>query len=458
MQKGMTMTTSEPDCKSVFQQLEEHDVRFINILFTDILGELKSVEIPVAKFENTLRGGISFDGSSIRGYADIANADMYLKPDLATFKIYPWPTVINPQGGEYRTASVIADPYTTEGPPFSHSPRYILKRFLHETAKRGFTFFIAVEPEFFLFPQGKVPRDRSEVTSRAGYFAIVPGDIEEAVRKEIVASLTKMGIKIEKSHHEIEPHINEISFEYAHPVTTADHLMIVKFAIKSVAAQHGFRAVFMPKPIARFAASGMHVHISLFNETVNAFYDPQGAFGLSQHARFFIGGLIEHIRAVTALTNPTINSYKRLVPGFEAPVNIAWGRKNRSTLIRIPATPIPEKATRIELRSPDPSANPYLAFTAILAAGMDGIERSIDPPRAVEKNIYQMSDEEKKEENIVPLPYSLEETLRALESDSVITRAIGPKASAYLIQAKWEEIAAFNQSVTDWERRQYLDV
>jgi len=452
------MTTGEPDHSDVFQQLEEHDVLFINILFTDILGELKSVEIPVMQFKDALGTGISFDGSSIRGYADIANADMYLKPDLATLKIYPWPTPMESQEGKYSTAGVIADPYTTDGTPSTHSPRYILKRFLHESAKRGVSFYVGVEPEFFLFPQGKIPTDRSEITSRAGYFALVPGDTEEAVRKEIVAALIRMGIPIEKSHHEIEPHINEISFEYADPVTTADRLMIIKFVAKSVAAQHGFKAVFMPKPIARFAACGMHAHISLLSDGINAFYDSQDVLGLSQRARFFIGGLIDHIGAVTALTNPTVNSYKRLVPGFEAPVNIAWGRKNRSTLIRIPATPNPEKATRIELRSPDPSANPYLAFTAILAAGMDGIECSIDPPRAVEKNIYQMSDEEKEADNIAPLPPFLEQTLRVMESDSVITEAIGPEVSAYLIQAKREEVAAFNQSVTDWERHQYLDV
>ena len=452
------MATDKPDHRDIFQQLEERDVLFINILFTDTLGELKSVEIPVMQFKGALDTGISFDGSSIRGCADIANADMCLKPDLATLKIYPWPTLMESQEGKYSTAGVIADPYTTEGTPSIHSPRYILKRFLQGTAKRGITFFVGVEPEFFLFPQGKIPTNRSEVTSKSGYFALVPGDTEEAVRKEIGASLLKMGIPIEKSHHEIEPYINELSFEYADPVTTADRLMIIKFVAKSVAAQHGFKAVFMPKPIARFAACGMHAHISLFTDGDNAFYDPQDALGLSQCARFFIGGLIEHIRAVTALTNPTVNSYKRLVPGFEAPVNIAWGRRNRSTLIRIPATPNPEKATRIELRSPDPSANPYLAFTAILAAGMDGIERSIDPPQAIEKNIYQMSEEEKKEEKIAPLPHFLEQTLRALESDSAITEAIGPEASAYLIQEKWKEIAAFNQSVTDWERQQYLDV
>jgi glutamine synthetase len=214
----------------------------------------------------------------------------------------------------------------------------------------------------------------------------------------------------------------------------------------------------MPKPIAQYAACGMHVHISLFSDGENAFYDPQDALGLSQCARFFIGGLIEHIRAVTALTNPTVNSYKRLVPGFEAPVNIAWARKNRSTLIRIPATPNPKKATRLELRSPDPSANPYLAFTAILAAGMDGIERSIEPPAAIEENIYLMSEEEKAQRGIKPLPGSLEQTINALESDQVISRALGAETTEYLIQAKCEEIAAFNQSVTGWERQQYLDV
>jgi len=452
------MATGEPDHSDVFRQLEEHDVLFINILFTDTLGELKSVEIPVMQFKGALGTGISFDGSSIRGYADIANADMYLKPDLATLKIYPWPTLMESQEGKYGTAGVIADPYTTDGTPSIHSPRYILKRFLQGTAKRGLTFFVGVEPEFFLFPQGKIPTNRSEVTSKSGYFALVPGDTEEAVRKEIVASLLKMGIPIEKSHHEIEPYINELSFEYADPVTTADRLMIIKFVAKSVAAQHEFKAVFMPKPIARFAACGMHAHISLFTDGKNAFYDPQGALGLSQCARFFVGGLIDHIGAVTALTNPTVNSYKRLVPGFEAPVNIAWGSKNRSTLIRIPATPNPEEATRIELRSPDPSANPYLAFTAILAAGMDGIEHSIEPSAAIGENIYLMSEEEKAQQGIKSLPSSLEQTINALESDQVISRALGAKTSEYLIQAKREEIAAFNQSVTDWERQQYLEV
>lgn len=452
------MTTGGPDQKDAFRQLEERDVRFINILFTDLLGELKSVEIPLAQFEDTIDTGISFDGSSVRGYANVANADMYLKPDLATLNVYPWLTPLQGQDKQYATAGVIADVYATDGTPSIQSPRCILKHFLQKPSERGHEPFIAVEPEFFLFHQGKIPTTRSEVTSRAGYFALVPADAEETVRKAIVSNLLEMDIAVEKSHHEIEPYINELSFKYADPVTTADRLMIVKFVAKSVAAQYGFQAVFMPKPIAGFAASGMHVHFSMFKEGKNAFYDQEDEMGLSAHARFFIGGLIEHISAVTALTNPTINSYKRLVPGFEAPINIAWARKNRSTLIRIPATPNPEKATRIELRSPDPSANPYLAFTVILAAGMDGIERSIDPPEAVEENLYRMSGEEKAKRGIVPLPHSLEQTIRALELDKVISQAIGPEVTAYLIRAKRAEIDAFNQSVTDWERRQYLDV
>ena len=398
------MATGGPDQKDAFRQLEERDVRFINILFTDLPGELKSVETPLSQFEDALDAGISFDGSSIRGYADVANADMYLKPDLTTLKIYPWFTPFGDQPEKYAAAGVIADVYTTEGELSIRSPRYILRHFLQKPSERGYEFFVAVEPEFFLFPKGEIPATRSEVTGKAGYFALVPADVEETVRKAIVSSLLEMDIAVEKSHHEIEPYINELSFKYADPVTTADRLMVVKFVAKSVAAQYGFQAVFMPKPIARFAASGMHVHFSMFKEGKNAFYDQEDEMGLSAHARFFIGGLIEHISAVTALTNP------------------------------------------------------YLAFTAILAGGMDGIESSIEPPAAVEENIYRMSGEEKAKRGIAPLPHSLEQTIRELETDKVISQAIGPEVTAYLIRAKREEIAAFNQFVTDWERQQYLDV
>ncbi len=441
----------------VLQQLEKRHVLFINILFTDPLGELKSVEIPATQLKDALVSGISFDGSSIRGFAEIENADMYLKPDISTLNIYSGDFY---ESGEIRrsSAGLIADPYSSDGIPSVRSPRYILKRLLQSFAEKGITFLVAVEPEFFLFPEGRIPINRNEVTSKSGYFALVPDDKEERVRKEIVATLIEMGIPIEKSHHEIEPYINELSFKYADPVTTADRLIIIKFVAKSVAARHGFKAVFMPKPIARFAACGMHVHISVFRNEENAFYDSQDSLGLSKDARFFMGGLIKHISAVTALTNPAVNSYKRLVPGFEAPVNVAWAKNNRSTLIRIPATYNPETATRIELRSPDPSANPYLAFTAIMAAGMDGIDNLIEPPVAVEANIYSMNENEKARLGIKPLPGSLEEAIGELRSDQVIGGAIGDKTTECFVQAKLAEIAAFNESVTDWEREQYLDV
>jgi glutamine synthetase len=442
---------------NILGQLEKHHALFVNILFTDALGELKSVEIPAGQLEDALVSGISFDGSSIQGFAEIEDADMYLKPDISTLKIH---SRDYPKNGEIgvSSASLIADPYTSDGICSVRNPRYILKRFLEGFAKQGITFMVGVEPEFFLFPEGRMPMSREEITSKSGYFALVPGDKEEEVRKAIVASLMEIGIPIEKSHHEIQPYINELSFKYDDPVTTADRLLLIKFVAKGVAARHGFKAVFMPKPIARFAACGMHVHMSVFRNKENAFYSSEDSLGLSQDARFFIGGLIEHIGAITALTNPTVNSYKRLVPGFEAPVNVAWARNNRSTLIRVPATRNPELATRIELRSPDPSANPYLAFVGIIAAGMDGIEHSIEPPVSVEENIYLMDEKQKVRHGIKPLPGSLEQTIHELSSDKVVASAIGKETTAYLVKAKLAELAAFNESVTDWERERYIDV
>lgn len=451
------MTSDDLHAQETLQTLESENVRFVNLLFVDCLGEPKSVEIPIEQWEAAIKKGISFDGSSIRGFSDIEDADMYLRPDLDTLTIYPWRMPLGSTGEEHATAAVIADVYTFPGEASPRSPRQIMKRLMERAADARLHFFVGAEPEFFLFPQGRIPANRSEVTSTAGYFALLPADLEELTRKEIVASLLQMGIPVEKSHHEIEPHIQEVSIEYADPVTTADRLLFVKFVAKSVAVQHGLQAIFMPKPIAEFAASGMHLHLSLYKDGENAFYDPQSETGLSQEARFFIGGLIEHLPAISALTNPTINSYKRLVPGFEAPVNIAWAHRNRSALIRIPATTTPKESTRIELRSPDPSANAYLAFSAIYSAGRDGIERTIDPPLPVEENIYRMSAEEKNKRGILPMPSSLCETLDALEADDVIRQSLGNEATEFFVRAKRNEIAAFNQTVTEWERRQYLD-
>ncbi len=451
------MCNDDARARETLRTLESKNVRFVNLLFVDCLGEPKSVEIPIEQWEAAIEKGISFDGSSIRGFSDIEDADMYLRPDVRTLTVFPW-TMPTGNGEEGATAAVIADVYAFPEEASSRSPRQILSRLMEEAASAGLDFFVGAEPEFFLFPQGRIPANRSEVTSTAGYFALLPNDVEELTRKGIVTSLLQMGIPVEKSHHEIEPHIQELSIEYADPVTTADRLLFVKFVAKSVATQHDLHAVFMPKPISEFAASGMHLHLSLYKDGVNAFYDEASETGLSETARFFIGGLIEHLHAITALTNPTINSYKRLVPGFEAPVNVAWAHRNRSALIRIPATTTPEEATRIELRSPDPSANTYLAFAAIFSAGRDGIERIIEPPPPIEEDIYRMSAEEKRKRDILPMPSSLGETLDALETDRVIRQSLGTEATEFFIEAKRNEIAAFDRTVTEWERRHYLDV
>lgn len=322
----------------------------------------------------------------------------------------------------------------------------------------GYRLFAGAELEFFLFPAGEIPEDGAHIRRKEGYFSRSPVDEEAAVREEIVLILLRMGISVEASHHEIVPHIHEIDFEYSDPVTTADRLMLIKFVAKAVANQHGLRAVFMPKPVSAFAASGMHVHVSVFRDGRNLFHDPVSPTDLSAECRHFIGGLFENFDAMTALTNPTINSYKRLIPGFEAPVNIAWGFRNRSVLVRIPATKTPAKSTRIELRSPDPSANPYLAFTGILAAGLNGIKSRIEPPSPVEEDIYRMTEGEKRARGIRPVPASLGRTVDALEVNDTIRDAIGSHAVEYLVSAKRQEIAEFDRVVTDWERLRYLDI
>ncbi len=443
---------------SLERKLEADGVRFVHILFTDLLGELRNIEIPIGHLTRAVNNGISFDGSSIGGYATISDADMYLEPDLATLAVYPNPTSSDNSKKNYAVAGVIADVFTASGDSFSGDPRSVLSAFIKQATESGIKLYIGAELEFFLFPEGNIPLSSSQITSRSGYFSLSPVDKEEVVRREIVLELLEMGIEVEASHHEIVPHIHEIDFEYGNPIATADRLMMIKFVAKSVAQANGMQAVFMPKPVSEFAASGMHVHVSLFHDGNNLFYDPSDDMGLSSEARWFIGGLINHLGAVTAFTNPTINSYKRLIPGYEAPVNVAWASKNRSALIRIPATNTPEKATRFELRSPDPSANPYLAFTAILAAGLDGVEHQIAPPDPIKEDIYSMDEEEKASRGIKPLPTRLEDTIEMLVSDQTILSALGNKVCDYYIRAKKEEIASFRRTVTDWERDRYQDI
>jgi len=440
------------------ERLEKADVQFVRVLFTDLLGELKSIEIPRRRLADAADHGIAFDGSSIGGYAHIADADMVLIPDLATVTLHPGLTHGRGTREAYAVAAVIGDVFTSAGDPFPGDPRCILRRFVSGAEKDGDRLFAGAELEFFLFPKGEIPRDGAQIQKKEGYFSRSPVDEEAAVREEIVLSLLRMEIAVEASHHEIVPHIHEIDFEYSDPITTADRLMLIKFVAKAVADAHGLKAVFMPKPISDFAACGMHVHVSVFRNGRNLFYDPDGASGLSSECRHFIGGLFENFGAMTLLTNPTVNSYKRLIPGFEAPVNIAWGFRNRSTLVRIPATSTPDTSTRLELRSPDPSANPYLAFTGILAAGLHGMTAGIEPPPPVEEDIYGMSEAEKEARGIRHVPGSLGETVDALEANDVIRTAIGSDAATYLVAAKRAEITEFNQAVTDWERSRYLDI
>jgi len=446
------------EAAGVGKRLEAEGVELVRVLFTDLLGELKSIEIPRDRLARAVEKGIAFDGSSIGGYAHIADADMLLVPDLSTVTLHPGRTPSVAASGEYAVAAVIGDVFTASGDSFDADPRGILRRFVGELEERGLCPYAGAELEFFLFPAGEIPEDGAQIRRKEGYFSRSPVDAEAAVREEIVLALLRMGIDVEASHHEIVPHIHEIDFEYSDPVTTADRLMLIKFVAKAIANAHGLRAIFMPKPVSAFAASGMHVHVSLFRDEQNVFYDPEEPSGLSEACRHFIGGLFENLDAMTSLTNPTVNSYKRLVPGFEAPVNVAWGFRNRSTLVRIPATKTPEVSTRLELRSPDPSANPYLAFTAIFAAGLHGLNAKTEPPPAVEENIYEMSDETKSARGIRRVPGSLDETIDALQTSEVIRTALGETASGYLVAAKREEIAEFRAAVTDWERARYLDI
>jgi len=446
------------DFEELQRELEAERVQFVRVLFTDLLGELKSIEIPRQRLGDAVAHGIAFDGSSIGGYAHIADADMVLRPDLETLRIHPGLTPARGSSEEYAVAGVIGDVFTSSGTPFSGDPRCILRRYVRQASDEGYGLFAGAELEFFLFPIEEIPSEGTQIRSKGGYFSRSPVDEEAAVREEIALTLLRMGITVEASHHEIVPHIHEIDFEYADPMTTADRLMMIKFVAKAIASLHGLKAVFMPKPVSDFAASGMHVHVSVFRHGKNLFYAPEAPTNLSAEGRYFIGGLFEHFGAVTSLTNPTINSYKRLVPGFEAPVNVAWGFRNRSALVRIPAASLPEKSTRLELRSPDPSANPYLAFTAIFAAGLHGIETRSEPPPPVEEDVYRMSEEGKHARGIRSVPASLSETIDALESNEVIRGAIGSEVTEYLVSAKRDEIADFNRAVTDWERLHYLDI
>ena len=434
--------------EDIFRMVEEEDVEFIRLQFTDIFGTLKNVAITSSQLEKALDNKCMFDGSSIEGFVRIEESDMYLYPDLDTFTIFPW----RPQQG--KVARIICDVYCADGTPFEGDPRYILKKQIAKAAEMGYTFNVGPECEFFLFHQDENGQPTTITHEKAGYFDLGPVDLGENARRDMVLTLEDMGFEIEASHHEVAPAQHEIDFKYDEAMVTADNIMTFKLAVKTIAKRHGLFASFMPKPKFGINGSGMHINMSLSKDGHNIFDDAQGELRLSKEAYYFIGGIMKHMKALTFITNPSINSYKRLIPGYEAPVYIAWSAKNRTPLIRIPGSR--GEYTRVELRNPDPSANPYLALAVCLAAGLDGIKQGLMPPKAVNRNVYEMTDEERKIFGIEKLPGSLREAAIEFQKDTFIQEILGEDLSRKYIEAKTSEYYEYRIQITDWELEKYL--
>lgn len=435
--------------EEIFELVKENNVKFIRLQFTDIFGVLKNVAITVDQLEKAMNNECMFDGSSIEGFARIEESDMYLRPDPDTFVIFPW----RPQVG--KVARLICDVYTAEGEPFKGDPRYVLKKVIARANAMGYdSFNVGPECEFFLFLTDSEGNPTTITHDNAGYFDLGPIDLGENARRDISMVLDEMGFEIEASHHEVAPGQHEIDFKYTDALTAADAILTFKLVVKVMAQRHGLHATFMPKPIEGINGSGMHTNLSLFKDEENAFFDPDDKLQLSQDAYYFLGGLTKNVAAITALTNPTVNSYKRLVPGYEAPVYVAWSAKNRSPLIRIPAAR--GKATRLELRNPDPSCNPYLALAGILAAGLDGIENKIDPPAPVNANIFAMSEKSRKKNKIVSLPGDLNEAVSIMKNNPLVKEVLGAHVMDKYIEAKTGEWDAYRTKVTKWELDSYL--
>ena len=432
----------------VRKMAKELGVKFVRLQFTDIFGVLKNVSITVEQLEKALAGEMMFDGSSIEGFVRIEESDMYLRPDPATFVVFPW----RPRDGA--VARLICDIYTAAGEPFIGDPRYVLKRAINEAKEMGLTMNVGPEAEFFLFHIDGEGRPTTVTHDRAGYFDLTPVDLGEDARRDMVLTLDELGFEVEASHHEVAPGQHEIDFKYANALETADRIVTFRFVVRTIAQRHGLHATFMPKPILGIPGSGMHLNQSLMKNGENAFYDPNAPLQLSDTCLYYIGGLMRHARAITAVTNPTVNSYKRLVSGYEAPVYIAWSSQNRSPLIRVPAKKGP--STRIELRSPDPSCNPYLALAVCLKAGLEGIRQQIKPPRPCDRNIYEMTPAEREELGIGCLPESLAEALRELENDRLVQDALGPHVLQRFMEAKRIEWERYRIQVHPWELDEYL--
>ncbi|HAJ33829.1 MAG TPA: type I glutamate--ammonia ligase [Candidatus Atribacteria bacterium] len=433
----------------ILNKAKELNIKFIRLRFTDILGMPKNVEIPVREFEKALDGKIMFDGSSIQGFVRIEESDMYLKPDYSTFTVNPWEE-------EKDVARITCDVYNPDGSPFDGCPRNNLKRVLKEVEEMGYSTNLGPEVEFFLFFRNQEGKATTNTHDQGGYFDLLPVDLGEEARRDMVVALEKLGFEIEAAHHEVAPGQHEIDFRYCDALTAADRIMTLKLTGKTIALKHNLHVTFMPKPIFGINGSGMHTHLSLFKNADNIFYDPNGKYQLSKEALYFIGGLLKHAKGFTAITNPLVNSYKRLTPGYEAPVYIAWSERNRSPLVRVPAAR--GVGTRAELRSPDPSCNPYLAFAVMLKAGIDGIKNKIDPGEPVSQNIYTMSKEEKKSLGIENLPSTLNEALLELDKDEVVKSALTDHILRNYIEAKREEWENYRIRVHQWELDRYLTI
>ncbi len=431
-------------------KVKQDNVKFIELQFSDFLGGLKSITIPTERLPEALEKGIWFDGSSIEGFARIAESDMYLKPDINTYALIPW------HDRPEKTARLICDIYGPDGNPFEGDPRYILKKVLKEAEELGFKYYTGPEPEFFIFRKDNgnlkaLPHDK------AGYFDLTT-DLAAEIRKDMVLALEKMGIEVEASHHEVAIGQHEIDFKYAEALKTADNVVTFKFTVKAIAQKHDLHATFMPKPIFGINGSGMHVHQSLFKDNKNIFYDETDKYKLSQIAKSFIAGQLQHIKSICSITSPLVNSYKRLTPGYEAPVYICWGQINRSALIRIPRIHEGKsESARCEIRCPDPTCNPYLAFAVLLKAGLEGIKQNLKLEAPVEEDVYHFDDKKLEEKNIDVLPYSLWEAIKYLKKDDMLKSFLGEETWSKYIEAKTKEWDDYRISVSEWEINRYLE-
>lgn len=434
--------------KQILDVVEEEDVEFIRLQFTDIFGTLKNMAITSSQLEKALDNKYMFDGSSIEGFAGMGQPDLCLYPDLDTFEIFPW----RPQQG--KVARLICDVHTPDGKPFEGDSRYILKKVLSEAKEMGYDLKVGPECEFFLFHTDDYGNPTTKTHERAGYFDLAPVDLGENCRRDMVLNLENMGFEIESSHHEAAPAQHEIDFKYDNALHTADNIMTFKLAVKSIAKRHGLYATFMPKPKQGVSGSGMHINMSILKDGKNIFECSDDAAGLSREAYHFIAGIMGHIKGITLISNPLVNSYKRLVHGYDAPIYIAWSAKSRSPLIRIPASR--GEGTRVELRSPDPSANPYLLMAVCLAAGLDGIRKKAEPPKSIDLNIFEMAPDEREALKIESIPANLYEAVKEFEKDSFIQDVLGKHISGIITESKLKEWDDYREQVTSWELEQYL--